>query len=329
MVTVTGANPGVLVVTDNADGTYSASYTPTANGADDIEITLGGTGISGSLYASDVSAVTALTTKISFESDKDTGVFNTDVFIINEDGTGMENLTNNPNFSDERPAISPDGTKIAFTSTRDGDYDIYVMNSNGSGVVQLTNVAGRDRLPVWSPDGTEILFLSERNGSSDIFVMNPDGTGQTDLSDNNIDDFQPDWSPDGSQIVFYNGFDIWTMNADGTGRTNITNSPLATDFEASWGLGGIAFVTDRDGVAGGALEVYKIQPDGTGLTRLTNDLTFDYIPEWSADGTRIVFISSRDGGSFGGEIYIMNADGTSPTRITVDTGAEWAPKFKP
>jgi hypothetical protein len=324
-VEVTGANVVTPAVTDNLDGTYSASYTPGANGTDDVAITLGAAPILESAYTSEVSDVVALTGRISYESDSDG---NYDVWIIDEDGADPINLTNNLFSSDERPHISPDGTQIVFNSDRDGDHDIYLMNANGSGLVQLTNNPGRDRLPVWSPDGTQILFLSEEGGDSDIMVMDADGTNQTNITNNIVDDYQADWSPDGSQIVFYRGLDVWIMDADGSNEVNLTNSPSAADVETSWGPGGITFISDRDGVTNGSSEVYVIQPDGTGLTRLTNDEIFDFIPSWSSDG-RITWITERDGSGQRGEVWIMNSDGTGAVRVTDDTGAEWAPKFQP
>jgi hypothetical protein len=323
-VEVTGANVVTPAVTDNLDGTYSASYTPGANGTDDVAITLGAAPILESAYTSEVSDVVALTGRISYESDSDG---NYDVWIIDEDGADPINLTNNLFSSDERPHISPDGTQIVFNSDRDGDHDIYLMNANGSGLVQLTNNPGRDRLPVWSPDGTQILFLSEEGGDSDIMVMDADGTNQTNITNNIVDDYQADWSPDGSQIVFYRGLDVWIMDADGSNEVNLTNSPSAADVETSWGPGGITFISDRDGVTNGSSEVYVIQPDGTGLTRLTNDEIFDFIPSWSSDG-RITWITERDGSGQRGEVWIMNSDGTGAVRVTNDTGAEWAPKFQ-
>lgn len=332
VMSITGTNAASPSVTDNGDGTYTATYTPGLAGSDMIGITLSGTPIEGSPYSSTVSEIAALIGKISYERKPSEFDDNADVIVMNEDGTDMVNLTNNMNFSDERPGISPDGTRIVFNSDRDGDMDIYVMNSNGSNVVQLTNAPGRDRLPVWSPDGAQILFLSERDGDPDIYVISADGTGETALTVNSVDDYQADWSPDGTQIAFYasddGDFEVFTMNADGSNRAVLLDLPASREVEVSWGLGGIAFISDMDtGGFPNRTQIYKVQPDGTGLTRLTDHDDWDFMPEWSADGTRIVFVTGRD--SNGGEIYTMDADGTNQTRITFDSGAEWAPKFQP
>ena len=96
----------------------------------------------------------------------------------------------------------PDGQLIAFSSTRNGDLDIYVMNADGSGVRQLTDNPGLDGSPAWSPGGGLIAFTSERDGDSDIYVMNADGSGVTRLTEHPGDDWGPDWSPDGQLIAF-------------------------------------------------------------------------------------------------------------------------------
>ena len=77
---------------------------------------------------------------------------------------------------------STDGTKIAFVSNRDGNYEIYVMNSDGTGQTRLTHDPGEDTWPVWSPDGRRIAFASDRDGNYEIYVMNADGTNQTRLT---------------------------------------------------------------------------------------------------------------------------------------------------
>ena len=114
-----------------------------------------------------------------------------EIFVMNPDGSGQTNLTNNP-ARDFDPAWSPDGTKVAFSSFRGGNREIFVMNADGSGQTNVTNDACWDVDPAWSPDGTRIAFSTNRLGDNEIFVMNADGSGQTNLTNAPEEDDAPD-----------------------------------------------------------------------------------------------------------------------------------------
>ena len=221
--------------------------------------------------------------------------------------------------------------KIAFSSERDGNYEIYVMNPDGGGATRLTTNATDDREPVWSPDGTRIAFVSDRGvaaGTTDIYVLSvssPDTgfTPPTRLTTNAADDFQPAWSPDGSKIAFTSSRDgndeIYVMNADGTGQANVSNNPGGDDFEPSWSPNGqrLAFTSTRDVNE----EVYVMDATGAGQANISNNSNGDdRHPAWG--GTRIAFQSTRDGNE---EIYAMNADGTGQTRLTNNPAADTEP----
>jgi uncharacterized repeat protein (TIGR01451 family) len=217
--------------------------------------------------------------------------------------------------------------KIAFSSNRDGDYDIYSMNPDGSGVTQLTNDPAADRRPAWSSDGLRIAFMR----GEEIWTMGADGTEQTRLlSFRFIQD--PTWSPDGTKISFavddhcgsaLVGLNV--MNADGSDPRNIicvnrlTSSP-------SWSPDGqrIAFSSGLSDP-----EIWSVRPDGTGLLNLSNtNSTFgDTNADWAPDGQRIIFNRSFFEPDDG--IFTMNADGSGQTKIAGTNLADFDPAWSP
>ena len=129
-------------------------------------------------------------------------------------------------------SFSPDGTQIAYHSTQKGDYDIYVVNLDGSDTQRLTfQPDSMDVWAEWSPDGSQILFHSERDGDSDIYIMDADGSNQTDLSNTDTLERTPRFSADGSQIVFRaedEGIsNIYIMDRNGRNVRPVTDSILS------------------------------------------------------------------------------------------------------
>ncbi len=119
---------------------------------------------------------------------------------MNTDGSKLKRLTDNPNPSQDYSTFwSPNGKKIAFTSLRDGNHEIYVMNPDGSGQKRLTNNSALDIGCLWSPDGKKIAFVSDRDGNWEIYVMNADGSEQKRLTNSHSikpgRNFRPSWSP--------------------------------------------------------------------------------------------------------------------------------------
>jgi Tol biopolymer transport system component len=180
------------------------------------------------------------------------------------------------------PANALQNGKIAYASSRSGNYDIWVMKADGSEQTQLTTNTAGDRMPAWSPDGSKIAFASNRSGNYDIWVMKADGSGQTQLTTNTAGDRMPAWSPDGSKIAFASNRDgndeIYVMNSDGTGQTRI-NINASIDHYPTWSPNGIkiAFISDRghysppSGIPFEGYDVWVMNADGTGEKRITYD----------------------------------------------------------
>jgi Tol biopolymer transport system component len=258
-----------------------------------------------------------------FDSDR-TGSW--DVFIMRHDGSQQTNLTEAPDSSDRQPVVSPDGTKIAFASTRTGTEHIHVMNRDGTGVQQLTTV-NRAKEPYWSPDGTRIVFSARIGGNQwDIWVMDADGQNQENLTNHSAGDFRAEWSPDGTKIVFdsdRNGVrDVFVMNADGSGVT-----PLETGDggNPTWSPDGtrIAYTGNTNGV----LDVWVMDADGSNRINLTSfPGANDGEAAWSPDGTTIAFATERHGKN---EIYLMNPDGTNLRRLTENADHDMWPSWVP
>ena len=217
--------------------------------------------------------------------------------------------------------------RIAFRSNRDGNWEIYVMNADGSNVTRLANHPEGNESPAWSPDGRRIAFNSYRDGNLDIYVMNADGSNVTRLTNHPEGNGSPAWSPDGRRIAFTSyrdgNLDIYVMNADGSNVTRLTNHPEGNGSPA-WSPDGrrIAFTSYRDG----NWEIYVMNADGSNVTRLTNHPEQDTSPAWSPDGRRIAFRSNRDGNV---EIYVMNADGSNVTRLTNHPEWDGSPAWSP
>jgi Tol biopolymer transport system component len=225
-------------------------------------------------------------------------------------------------------AFPGENGKIAFSSDRDGDYEIYIMNADGSNVTQLTSNSVDDWAPVWSPDGSKIAFTHEVDGDLEIYVMNSNGSDTTRLTNSSGVDDNPAWSSDGSQIAFDsersgNYTEIYIMNIDGTNQTVITNNQ--SDYSPAWSPDGsrIAFYSDRDLND----EIYTMDPDGSNPQRLTNNSERDATPDWHPNGSKIVFASKR--GTVFTTIYVMDADGSNQTKLTNNTNGDYTPTYSP
>jgi len=261
-------------------------------------------------------------------------------------------------------SISPTMTgssypKIAFSSDRDGNQDVYLVDINGYGLINLTSRSGDDSRPTFSNDGSRIAFRFENDGIRDICVIESNGTNYSNLTNNTARetrDENPEFSPDGSQIVFTSYRDgekqIYLMNSDGSGQTNLSNSTVYCD-DPHISPNGDKILFYRRG------DIYTMNLSGGGQQLLSNDA---YGARFSPNGSKIVFtkdsgvftmnsdgsnqvliasgtgmnnpIFSSDGSKImytagSSDIYIMDANGTNRVNLTNNSSYDWSPNFSP
>jgi Tol biopolymer transport system component len=269
--------------------------------------------------------------RIVFESDADG---DWDVWTMNGDGSDSVNLTSGgeppEGWQDDQPSWSPDGTRIAFTSTRGGgeDRDIFVMGADGSGIAPVTaNQDWEDLGPDWSPDGSHLVFTRrpvDGLSDSDIFVVDADGSNERNISESfeaqpgqhQWSDNAPDWSPVANSIVFASARQVegspegayWRivkMNPDGSNQTVVSdpndpgNDPFpdeSPNFDQfpEWSPDGrwIAFATDQQPEQQWDIQI--VRANGTDQQNVLPDQFIDDMgPTWSPSGTDILFTSNR------------------------------------
>ncbi len=224
--------------------------------------------------------------------------------------------------------------KIIFTSDRDGDYEIYIMNADGSEPENLTNNTVDDYILLTTPisnDGQKIAFQSDIEKSSDVYVMNIDGSEVINSMEN------PDVYWDNfaylvdKKIVGYEDYDgnwdIYIGNADGSDQKRLTDDP-ASDTAPCLSTDGqkIVFESDREGNLEGICDIYIMNSDGSDVKRLTNNPDGNFSPYFSPDGQKIVFVSWQGGNA---DIYMMNADGSDQINLTNNPAIDSDPIFLP
>ncbi len=228
------------------------------------------------------------------------------------------------------PFFSPPeaGCEVVFTSERDGNPEIYVVQADGSNPRRLTDHPSADTHPTWSPSGARIAFVSERDGNPEIYTMDAAGGDLRRLTDDPSADTYPAWSPSGAHIAFVSERDgnpeIYVMRADGSELQRLTDNP-ATDTAPVWSADGntIAFVSDRDGVQA----LYFMDADGANVRQvLTLAEGAAWYPAWSPNGA---WLSVTGGQAGAAQLYRLESSGANPTPLTDPnlslTTSDWSP----
>ena len=217
----------------------------------------------------------------------------------------------------------------------EGDYEIFTINPDGTGLVQLTHNSADDYYPAWSPDGESIAFTSTQtpnpDGSSSyqVYVMSADGTNQRRVTDSPGSNLEPSWSPSGTELVFVStrhqtaenqiNSEIYVVKVDGTDERRLTNN-TASELMPEWSPSGeeIAYYsTLYSGVSTVGSDILAINSDGTNQRKVTDTEGFDYWPAWSPDGREIAFQNSYH------NLKKIGADGTGLTNLTNPFDATW------
>ena len=258
-----------------------------------------------------------------------------EIWRVNDDGT--DNVRIGPGAD---ASWSPDGQRLTFTLTVDGNTDIYFMNLDGSNVTRLTKDPAEEHSPTWSPDGSMIAFNSERSGSDQIWRSNVKagnwGYNLTQLTQdtphNRVNNFIS-WSPDGRWLAFEADRDrddpeiYLASSVDGTYQQRLTFT-RALDEVPSWSPDSqqIIFSSDmHDEPQSGTYDIYIMNSDGSDMRRLTDTPGMASYPTMSSDGKTIAY-SYQEGRESQPQIWIMNADG-SDQRLLLDGGG--IPRYAP
>jgi hypothetical protein len=271
-----------------------------------------------------------------------------DMWAMNADGSNKHNLStvsHDPGsiYTEYVGAWSPDGRKIAFASNKSGVTAIWIMDSDGRNDFKLTSSNHQELDCSWSPDGKKIYFSRNTVYTTDsggcqpcwyleIYVYDLQAGTETRLTDNLNREMCPVVSPDGTRIAYIKGespsdccnvTDIWIMNADGTGQMLLCGAPGLYDWGPVWGKTGTKIYFSRHN-GSSDYDIWSINPDGTGLTRLTDNTVYDAVTAVSPDGSKILFKSNRNGQS---DMWVMDTSGNVLGQLTNDGfeeyGGDW------
>ena len=225
----------------------------------------------------------------------------------------------------QEPTLSPDRTRVAFESTRDGNYEIYVMGADGRAPTNITQHDEWDSSPAWSPDGRRIAFVSNRNGGYELFLMNADGTGVEQLTFDGASG--PAWSPDGSSIAFSSSGEIFAIELASGDVRLLSNSDLWVASPA-WSPDGAWIAYIEVDAQSEFSHVWVMAADGSEARQLTFGNFWARTLSWSPDGTHIAF-GRQTYTEPRYDIYMVPLDGGAEERVTDDPYDDMDPSWTP
>ena len=214
-------------------------------------------------------------------------------------------------------------SRIAFSTERDGNYEIYVMRPDGTGLSRLTQNPAMDTLPMWSSTRRRLAFWSARNGEHAIYTMDADGSGVRKLVTVPPGTYGWAWSPDGNSLAFSSERDgddeIYVMDADGGRWRNISNHAATLEYAPAWSPDGerVAFVSSRDGPR----RIYAVDADGGNAELLITPGAVEEDPAWSPDGRRLAFLSRRRDLVWK-DVWVADVGGANARNLTLPADGE-------
>jgi TolB protein len=283
-------------------------------------------------FAADIIAqmggTSLLGTKIYFVSDR-TGRKQKEIWVMDPDGSNQRQISHFNSLSIE-PAVSPDGTKIAFTSFARGNPAIFILSTDtGRRLPFYNQVASMNATPDFTPDGKQLLYASTASGGAQIYSANIDGSNLHRISNTRALEVEPKVNPKtGTDVAFVSGRSgpqqIYRMNMDGTDVQRLSNGEGEAS-NPSWHPNGqiLAFAWTR-GFATGNFNVFVMDVASRNFNQLTYGAGRNENPSWAPDGRRLAFMSTRTGSE---QIWTMLADGTQLKQLTTagrNTTPVWA-----
>ena len=250
------------------------------------------------------------------------------ICMVNADGSGFTQLTNNLDYQHLYPSWAPDGESFVFSASYSGTFKIYEMDLEGN-MELVGNIEGELYSPMISPDGSQIAFVRHISETEQyISIMDRDGSNVQDVT-SYYDAQDPVWSPDGSKILFSSLQDykdqIYFMNTDGTNIQaveDLSGIRGRSDWSVDFAI--VTYSGERD-----AQNREIVLLDLGGTARALTDGGDNLSPSFSPDGQWITFMSYRDNywEPDGCEIYIMRKDGADIRRLTENNYCDYQPRW--